>query len=428
MKTEWKVDDKEYEKQSILFEKFDIDKYNNAVKAYEDLPNSEKSNYKGMDSYIKKDYGISLLPSNLKYMRLMKEANLRIKSDKIPEILNIDPILDKRMVRDLLSSLENVEYIKNLYKEKKLDVKSGLNTSEASILLDCMRQGRIMLEAGEKADMLAKPLIDFYAATAYAYSIIVMNSPMHKSIKTLKGSHGHTYNHEKSSIDFGGEIPNGTFLDMLCAFPVAHVYSENIKLNYSVIDSIDYIQKHSISLSLTTLLSMVPELNSYYKHFDKKHNLVHKLNIETNVSNSKIIYNFHIGDGVTKINKEKVKKSFKIDSVEENTTNLDIKIDTEKVLDIMPIIYKDIRGELWYVESPIDGMYIPEICLHFLIISALCNIMRYSPSEWSGILNNNISSAYSLLIRRYIELFETKFPMLVVSHLTNYSLNMTKSV
>lgn len=361
-------------------------------------------------------------------MRLMKEANLRIKSDKIPEILNIDPILDKRMVRDLLSSLENVEYIKNLYKEKKLDVKSGLNTSEASILLDCMRQGRIMLEAGEKADMLAKPLIDFYAATAYAYSIIVMNSPMHKSIKTLKGSHGHTYNHEKSSIDFGGEIPNGTFLDMLCAFPVAHVYSENIKLNYSVIDSIDYIQKHSISLSLTTLLSMVPELNSYYKHFDKKHNLVHKLNIETNVSNSKIIYNFHIGDGVTKINKEKVKKSFKIDSVEENTTNLDIKIDSEKVLDIMPIIYKDIRGELWYVESPIDGMYIPEICLHFLIISALCNIMRYSPSEWSGILNNNISSAYSLLIRRYIELFETKFPMLVVSHLTNYSLNMTKSV
>lgn len=153
---------------------------------------------------------------------------------------------------------------------------------------------------------------------------------------------------------------------------------------------------------------------------------MHKLNIETNVSNSKIIYNFHIGDGVTKINKEKVKKSFKIDSVEENTTNLDIKIDSEKVLDIMPIIYKDIRGELWYVESPIDGMYIPEICLHFLIISALCNIMRYSPSEWSGILNNNISSAYSLLIRRYIELFETKFPMLVVSHLTNYSLNMTK--
>lgn len=262
MKTEWKVDDKEYEKQSILFEKCDINEYNNAAKAYKDLPKSEKSNYKGRDSYISKVYGISLSSSNFKYMRLMKEANLRIKSDKIPEILNIDPILDKRMVRDLLSSLENVEYIKNLYKEKKLDVTSGLNTSEASILLDCMRQGRIMLEAGEKADMLAKPLIDFYAATAYAYSIIVMNSPMHKSIKTLKGSHGHTYNHEKSSIDFGGEIPNGTFLDMLCAFPVAHVYSENIKLNYSVIDSIDYIQKHSISLSLTTLLSMVPELNS----------------------------------------------------------------------------------------------------------------------------------------------------------------------
>lgn len=37
MKTEWKVDDKEYEKQSILFEKCDIDEYNNAAKAYKAL-------------------------------------------------------------------------------------------------------------------------------------------------------------------------------------------------------------------------------------------------------------------------------------------------------------------------------------------------------------------------------------------------------
>lgn len=289
-----------------------------------------------------------------------------------------------------------------------------------------MRQGRIMLDAGMNADMLAKPLIDFYAATAYAYPIIVMNSPMHKSIKTLKGSHGHTYNHEKSSIDFGGEIPNGTFLDMIGAFPVAHIISKNVKLNYPVVESINYIQNHSISLSLTTLLSMIPELNSYYKRFDDKHNLVHKLNIDTEVVNSKIIYNFYIGDGITKINKDRLKSSFNTDPVEDNMTNVVIKIEAENLQNIMPIIYKDIKGSLWYVESPIEGLYIPEICLHFLIISALCNIMRYSPNEWNGILNNKVSPAYSLLIRRYIELFETKFPMLVINHLTNYSLNISR--
>ena len=197
-------------------------------------------------------------------------------------------------------------------------------------------------------------------------------------------------------------------------------------MNYSVVDSIDYIQNHSISLSLTALLSMIPELTSYYNRFDEEHRLVHKLNIDTSVVNSKIVYNFYIGDGITKANIDKIKESFKTNRVTDNQGSLRVEVEAEKLQYIMPIIYKDIKGDLWYVETPIDGMYIPEICLHFLIISALCNIMRYSPNEWSGILNNKISSAYSLLIRRYIELFETKFPMLVVSHLTDYSLNMMK--
>lgn len=426
MKTEWNATAKMHENGSCIFEKCDIEAYRTLAEEYEGFSKGEKAKYKGRDAYIEEKSGVSFSQLNLRYIRLMQEVKLRISNDKMPEILNIDPILDQRTVRDLLSSLENEEYIKKLYKDKKLNVTSGLNTTEALILLDCMRQGRIMLDAGEKADMLAKPLIDFYAATAYAYSLIVMNSPMHKSIKTLKGSHGHTYNHEKSSIDFGGEIPSGTFLDMLCAFPVAHVYSGKLKLNYSVVESIDYIQNHSISLSLTTLLSMVPELNSYYKRFDREHEIVHKLNIDTSIVNSKIVYNFYIGDGITKVNKQKVRECFKIEPVEENTASLIVKVEADKLQDIMPIIYKDIKGDLWYIESPIDGMYIPEICLHFLIISALCNIMRYSPSEWSGILNNKVSSAYSLLIRRYIELFETKFPMLVVGHLTNYLLNMMK--
>ena len=67
---------------------------------------------------------------------------------------------------------------------------------------------------------------------------------------------------------------------------------------------------------------MIPELNSYYKRFDDKHNLVHKLNIDAEVVNSKIIYNFYIGDGITKINKDRLKSSFNTDPVEDNITNV----------------------------------------------------------------------------------------------------------
>lgn len=89
-------------------------------------------------------------------------------------------------------------------------------------------------------------------------------------------------------------------------------------------------------------------------------------------------------------------------------------------MDIKPFIYHDINGKLWYLDSPIDKLVLPEICLHFLIISALCNIMRYSPHEWNDILFNKVSSEFYLLVSKYLRLFEQKFPMLVAQYLTNY--------
>lgn len=170
---------------------------------------------------------------------------------------------------------------------------------------------------------------------------------------------------------------------------------------------------------------MIPELVDFYKRIDTKHQVVHELNIDTSVVNSKIRYNFYIGNGISKPNKEKLESCFKAEQIEDNHGSYIVSIDAEQLHCISPIIYQDIRGMLWYIETPIDGLYIPEICLHYLIISALCNIMRYSPHEWSLILNNKVSPQYALLINRYIRLFEIKFPMLVVKHLTDYSLNLT---
>lgn len=425
MNTKWLATITNHPDGSKLFEKFDLHQYKDLSSQYGLLSNEEKALYKGKEDFITKHTGKNLSSLNRNYLKLVEEINERINSTNIPELLNIDYLVDDKTIMDLLTSTENEDYIKDLYKCKKLKVVSGLNTKEATILLECMRQGRSLLEAGQRADILAKPLIDFYAATAYAYALIIINSPLHKSIDSLKGSHGHTYNHLQGTVDFGGDVPSGTFLDMLCAFPVAQIHAGNTDIKYSVLDSIEIVQQNSISLSLTTLLSMVPELTNFYKRVDTEHQVVHELNIDTSVVNSKIKYNFYIGDGINKPDKEKLELCFKTKQIEDNQGSNIVSIDAEQLYCISPIIFQDIRGKLWYVETPIDGLYIPEICLHYLIISALCNVMRYSPHEWSLILNNRISPQYALLINRYIGLFQTKFPMLVVKHLTNYSLNLT---
>lgn len=137
-------------------------------------------------------------------------------------------------------------------------------------------------------------------------------------------------------------------------------------------------------------------------------------------NNGTTTYNFFIGDGIDKPDRVKLEKCFKTDDIMEIQGSFKVSIPASALPDIMPNIYHDAKGQLWYIEALIDGLVIPEICLHFLAISVLCNIMRYSPHEWNSIISNRISSTYSLLIHEYISLFELKFPMLVIEMLTNY--------
>ena len=303
---EWYAAISPCENGSRLFESFDVDSYTSMCNEYIALLAKDKGKYTSMSDYILKHGGPTLTHLNSCYMKLVEEIHSRLMSTSLSERLPIDLLIQKDALLDLLASLENENYIKEIYKVKKSRVKAGLNTTEAIYLMDCIKQGRSLLQASSCADMIAKPLIDFYAACAYAYAIIVINSPLHKSIKTLKGSHGHTYNHGLGTIEFGGEIPRGTFLDLLCALPVAQICNYSINIKYSLLPSIDLVQRNSVKLSLFTLLSMVPELNVYYTQIDKGHHLVHKLSIDAGVVNSKATYNFYIGDGINKPAKDKL--------------------------------------------------------------------------------------------------------------------------
>lgn len=342
-------------------------------------------------------------------------------SGKFYNILPVDLYSEKDTIIDLLSSLETENYIKTVYKSKKLKMSGDLQTDTAIKLTDCIRQGRSLLQSAYAANMLSKPLINFYAASAYAYATIVINSPIHKALNSLKGSHGHAYNHVKNAVEFGGKIPSGTFIDFLASIYMPQIVTEDVSFKYSVLPSLDFVQSHEVSISLMALLSTVPELHDQTMQIPNVRNSVYPLKIKSTVEKETVVYLFEIGNGIEKPANTSLKTIFKTDNVTEANGKYTISVPINKIRDIMPTIYQDTRGGLWYIDPLIEGFYLPEICLHYLIISALCNIMRYSPHEWNNILSNKISSEFSLLVSKYLRLFELKYPMLVVQQLTNFA-------
>ena len=406
---------------NVFLKKFDIKQYNELSNMFNSLDGSEKGNYKGAEDYIVKHGGPVLSPENRNYKKYIDEMSASFDRGKSYSILPVDLYSEKDTIMDLLSSLETENYIKTAYKSKKLMVTGELRTDTAIKLTDSIRQGRSLLQSAYAANMLSKPLINFYAASAYAYATIVINSPMHKALDSLKGSHGHTYNHLKNTIEFGGKTPSGTFIDLLASIYMPQIVTENVSFKYSALPSLEFVQNHEGSISLTALLSTVPELHNQAMQISDMRNSIYPLSVKTAVEKERVLYVFEIGNGIEKPSIDSVKNVFKTDDVDEANGKYKFNIPVNKIRDIMPTIYQDTRGGLWYVEPLIEGLYLPEICLHYLIISALCNIMRYSPHEWNNILSNKLSSEFSLLISKYLRLFELKYPMLVVQQLTHFT-------
>ena len=409
------------ENGNIFSKSFDIEGYNTLYSAFNSLDGSEKKKYKGAEDYIVKNGGSALSPEERNYKKYIDEMLENYNHGKFYTILPVDLYSEKDTIIDLLSSLETENYIKAVYKSKKLKMSGELQTNTAIKLTDCIRQGRSLLQSAYTANMLSKPLINFYAASAYAYASIVINSPIHKALDSLKGSHGHTYNHQNNAVEFGGKIQSGTIIDFLASIYMPQIVTEDISFKYSALPSIDFVQSHEVSISLMALLSTVPELRDQTMQIPNVRNSVYPLKIKSTVEKETVVYLFEIGNGIEKPAYTSLNTIFKTDNVTEANGKYTISVPINKIRDIMPTIYQDTRGRLWYIDPLIEGFYLPEICLHYLIISALCNIMRYSPHEWNNILSNKVSSEFSLLVSKYLRLFELKYPMLVVQQLTNFA-------
>ena len=110
---EWKVTTTPSSNDKI-FEEYNYQLYMDAKKKYENLSTVEKGKYKGADAYIEEFTDIRLSHAQKNYKRIIEENNEQLYRGMYHDVLPIDLYMQDNEVIDLLSSLENEKYIKDI--------------------------------------------------------------------------------------------------------------------------------------------------------------------------------------------------------------------------------------------------------------------------------------------------------------------------
>ena len=121
----------------MLFDAFDFSNYLSLTSEYQSFSPTKKQEEKSPEVYFSRITGIDMNSNRRSYAQYMQELNRQLANPQEKSWLHIDPFSQRDSILDLLRSFENIEYIKKIYKEKKLGVsRDGLNTTNAEFILD----------------------------------------------------------------------------------------------------------------------------------------------------------------------------------------------------------------------------------------------------------------------------------------------------
>lgn len=392
------------------------------------LPAEDKKKFRNQAEFETEEGAIDLKApefapaKNLSLIR--KEVQKRVESQNVLQLLPVDPLDFEDSLLELAESLENVADIRSAYRLRKLATGSsenaGINADEAARIKNCFSQGRELYVAGKHGSLMVKPLNFFYALTAYTYGAIVLNNPLRYRKDMLPGSHGMSYLPDIVQAEFGGDSPRGTFSDLVTAFPTHLVKTTGVEFNIDCTNALIKFYKRRYSVSLGTLLSLVPEMKDYYKLTTGRDSRCHALSIVNANDPRSLTWELHIGDGEKRPSLEGIENSFSNFTRFERHGKIVVTVPASQMHTISACIYTDIRGALWYVDNPFFPVVLPEVAVHFLITNTYSNIMRYRPEEWGSVLSNEVSSQLSLLTRHYFSSFQRKFLIVVLRSISRY--------
>lgn len=346
----------------------------------------------------------------------MEEIKARIESTENPNLMRISAFSAESDVLELLHSLENIEKLRELYKYQKKTCKgSGINNEVAEQIKYCFLQGRELFCSGKHGDTSVKPLLFFYSLTAYTFGFIVLNSPIRFALDSLNGHHGLDYIHDKFTIKFGGNTPQGTFTDLFQSIPVLSFMDIDGQMyKQDRFEAINNFFETEVKIKLGSLFGYIPELSDSMQQISGRGSFCHHMSIKPTSKEHRWGYEIVVGNGKERLDKIKAE----IDSLFHSESilsdgNLKYFINDSDFQKININIYQDIYGKMYFVRDNI-GYAIPELLIHFMILFAFSNIQRYDPPLWGEILSNKINTNISYLIYRYFSVFENKLPYLML--------------
>lgn len=399
------------------------------VNNWKELPREKRKKYKNDIKKYYRENGLAdgnsqqVLRSKNVYL-LRREINERFSSGPQSKLLPISYLHFEQSILELVENMENTGHIRELYRLRKKATgsarNSGINASEAARVKNCMRQGRELYLAGKSGALMVKPLNYFYSVTAYAYALIILNNPIRYSLDSLPGSHGLNYIPDGMKTQVGGDMPQGTFSDLLVSFPTLTPRNADFFIQQDSSRSILNFFNLRYTIGVGTLLSMIPEIREYYRIATGNAGRTHPLSVSVGKSERNVILEFQIGDGERRPGMADVENAFEGFEILERYGKYIVKVPESESSQISAVIYTDARGGLWYIENPFFPVMFPEICVHFMLTNTLSNLMRYSPDHWGSVLLNEANSEQSLIARKYLSAFENKFPILLLRCLSKY--------
>lgn len=355
---------------------------------------------------------------------LLKEVQKRGDRADPLSLLGIEPLDFEDSAIELSETLENISEIRDLYKLRKAatgtSANAGISADEAAKLKNCFTQGRELFLAGRNGSLMVKPLNFFYALTAYAYGIIILNNPLRYRKDMIPGSHGMSYLPASIQAQFGGDSPKGTFSDLVGAFPTHLIKTTHVSFNVDCSSSIMEYYNTRFSVSIGTLLSTIPEMADYYKLTTGRNSRCFPLEIVSASDPRSLTWEFQIGNGEIRPSSESLEQAFSDFPRNERHGKSIVTVPATRASSVRACLYTDLRGSLWFIQNPFHPVILPEVAAHFLITSMFSNIMRYRQDEWGSVLLNEVSSSISLLTRHYFSSLQRKFLLLVLRSVSRY--------
>lgn len=393
-----------------------------AHKAWNALGKEAQKAAGGRTAFLESRGIVELSPPARNTRRLKEESGKRLAAGFDRTILPLAPASATRSAIEVLASLESVELLGELYAFQKKAIgltetrNSGLAEDVRVSIRNCLRQGRELYLTGLGGGLIAKPLSHFYAMTAYSYATAVMCNPNHHSIDTLPGSHGVEHHKDDQSLQFGGDSPRGTFSELHGGLTTNYVPVGRSGIALDLSESVLEFHATRVTTSLRTLLSMVPEIRQFFRLATGEPSRTHQMKVNSDVGEVE----FQIGDGERTPASELLASAFPAITPHNRDGRTVVRLRHGELGSVRACIYADVAGDTWYIDNPFDKIVLPEVCLHYLIMSALSTIMRYRPRLWGEVLLNEVDSAEALLLRQYFLAFEDKFPILMLRVLSKY--------